>query len=47
MMNEFRKVYVPGGMGLSHSAWWLVRVHYDAHGTHYQYLCRLARSDYR
>lgn len=47
MMQEFKKVYVPGGMGLDHSAWWLVRVDYDrTYGTVYRYLRRLARSDY-
>lgn len=47
MMSEFKKVYVPGGMSLSHSSWWLVRIHYDAyHGTQYEYIKRLSFSSY-
>jgi hypothetical protein len=23
MMDHFRVCYIPGGMGLSHSSWWL------------------------
>jgi hypothetical protein len=26
MMNQFKRVFYPGGMSLDHSAWWLVRV---------------------
>lgn len=24
MMNQFKIAYIPGGMGLDHSGWWLV-----------------------
>lgn len=48
MMNHFRKVYVPGGMSLRHSGWWLVQVGYDAMaGEHYHYIKQLIRSDYQ
>ena len=23
MMNQFKVCYIPGGMGLNHSAWWI------------------------
>lgn len=47
MMDHFQKVYWPGGMGLNHSAWWLVQVGYDSRtGTFYIPLRQLARADY-
>lgn len=24
MMDQFRVRYIPGGMGMNHSAWWIV-----------------------
>lgn len=26
MMDQFKVAYIPGGMSLNHSAWWLVLV---------------------
>lgn len=48
MMDQFKRVYMPGGMGLDHSCWMLVYVGYDArYGTYYIPLRKLARSDYK
>jgi hypothetical protein len=46
MMDQFKKVYRFGGMGLDHSAWWLAKVDYNAYGVEYRYIKRLAKSDY-
>ena len=47
MMDQFKKVYWPGGMGLNHSQWMLVAVDYDARaGAVYRKLKVLARADY-
>jgi hypothetical protein len=46
-MDQFKRVYRPGGMGLDHSAWILVAVDYDSRaGTVYRHLKVLARADY-
>lgn len=42
MMDHFRKVYWPGGMGLDHSAWWLVLVSHDGIDTTYRKLVQLS-----
>jgi len=47
MMNQFKKVYWPGGMVLIHAQWMLVAVDYDARaGAVYRKLKVLARADY-
>ena len=47
MMNQFKRIYWPGGMGLSHSKWMLVAVGYDSRaGTFYRHLKVLAKADY-
>ena len=47
MMRQFKKIYWFGGMGLDHSAWWLVQCEHDSRtGTFYIPLRKLARSDY-
>jgi hypothetical protein len=44
MMDQFKKVYWPGGMSLHHSCWMLVQVGYDSRtGTFYIPLRRLER----
>ena len=46
-MDQFKKVYWPGGMGLYHSRWVLVAVDYDSGaGTVYRHLKVLASTDY-
>ena len=34
MMDQFKVRYIPGGMGLSHSAWWLCewKLHWGEYG---------------
>ena len=47
-MNQFRECYIPGGMGLNHSGWWLcVRVQWRD-GTYYDKPVKfLRRADYK
>ena len=46
MMAQFKVAYIPGGMGLNHSAWWLVETMWDG-GVLYQRPVRwLRRADY-
>ena len=46
MMDQFRVCYIPGGMGLDHSAWWLCeRRVIDGVGRDWP-LRRLRRSNY-
>ena len=44
MMDQFYVQYIPGGMGLDHSAWWL----YCRHDAVYSYAIKmLRRADYK
>jgi hypothetical protein len=47
-MAQFRECYIPGGMGLNHSGWWLcVRVQWHD-GTYYDKPVKfLRRADYK
>lgn len=42
MMDQFKKLYWPGGMGLDYSAWWLCTVQLTPHGTEYRKVRKLA-----
>jgi hypothetical protein len=46
MMDQFRVRYIPGGMGLDHSAWWLC--HRELHSGMYidRPVLRLRKSSY-
>lgn len=47
MMDHFRVCYIPGGMGLDHSAWYLCEVVYSRDGLSYRRPVRRLRwSDY-
>lgn len=46
MMNQFRVRYIPGGMSLNHSGWWLVEQVFHS-GVNIEVPVRyLKRSDY-
>jgi hypothetical protein len=48
MMNHFVIRYVPGGMGLSHSGWWLCEKISYGDGTYFDRPQKyLRRSDYK
>ncbi len=48
MMSEFVVRYIPGGMSLNHSAWWLCKTAEFRDGTVHDVPIRMLRlSDYR
>jgi hypothetical protein len=48
MMSQFRVCYIPGGMSLEHSAWWLCETMVFADGTVINYKLRfIKRADYK
>ena len=46
MMDQFRVRYIPGGMGLDHSAWWLCQRELQAGMYVDRPVLRLRKSDY-
>jgi hypothetical protein len=47
MMNQFKVCYIPGGMGLSHSSWWLCESKVVQGMWMDWQIKRLKRSDYK
>jgi hypothetical protein len=37
MMNQFVIKYIPGGMTLNHSGWWICEIYYCSDGSYYDY----------
>ena len=47
MMDQFQVRYIPGGMSLNHSGWWLTQLHHFRDGTIYEAPIRmLQKSSY-